>query len=125
LKSDGFVYHISDEKRERKKTGKIMQDNVYEFRKFETSINPAIVAFKHPASELVNMDQTYKQLGPTHRPVHPYAQCLGQPDGIRNPGESGTSHLSTMHRHLVNGIQCNPETQYFDRNLERCVNKKY
>ena len=83
--------------------------------------NPAIVAYKHPLSELVNMDQTYKQLGPGHRPFHPYHRYLGQPEGIVDPCESPTSHLSTMHRHLVNGIQCDPNTQYFDRNLERCV----
>ena len=85
-------------------------------------VNPAIVAYKHPASELVNVDQTYKQLGPIHRPIHPFARQLGQPEGLRNPCESPTSHLSTMHHHLVNGISCDPLTQYYDRNLDRCVN---
>lgn len=86
--------------------------------------NPAIVAYKHPLSELVNVDQTYKQLGPIHRPIHPFHRYLGQPEGVRDPCDSPTSHLSTMHRSVVNGIQCNPETEYFDRNLERCVRIK-
>lgn len=84
-------------------------------------VNPAIVAYKHPASELVNVDSTYKQLGPIHRPIHPFARQLGQGPGLRNPCESPTAHLSTMHHNLVNGIQCDPSTQYYDRNLERCV----